>query len=208
MFEVLCYGDSNTWGANPRTGGRLGKDDRWSGVLQKALGDNYHVIEEGLPGRTTVWEDPIEGYKNGATYLIPCLETHQPLDLVIIMLGTNDLKKRFSVPAIDVARGAGVLVNIVNKSTCGREGKAPKTLLLAPPPLGKLTELAEMFEGGEEKSKKFSEHFRTVAQEQRCEFFDTSTIMRSSDIDGIHLEKEAHKALGEAVAKIVKNILH
>ena len=167
------------------------------------------MIEEGLGGRTTVWDDPVEGHhKNGATYLIPCLETHQPLHLVIIMLGTNDLKKRFSVPAIDVARGAGVLVNIVNKSICGRGGKAPRTLLLAPPPLGKLTGLAEMFEGGEEKSRKFSEHFRTVAQEQGCEFFDTSTVIRSSDIDGIHLEKEAHKALGEAVAKIVKNILH
>jgi lysophospholipase L1-like esterase len=209
MFEVLCYGDSNTWGADPQSKGRFGRDERWPGILQKALGNKYHVIEEGLGGRTTVWDDPIEGYhKNGATYLIPCLETHQPLDLVIIMLGTNDLKKRFSVPAIDVAHGAGVLVNIVNRSTCGRGGRAPKTLLLAPPPLGKLTELAEMFEDGAEKSRKFSEHFRTVAKEQGCEFFDASTVMRSSDIDGIHLEKEAHKALGQAVAKIVKNILY
>jgi lysophospholipase L1-like esterase len=209
MFEVLCYGDSNTWGADPKTGGRFRKDERWPGVLQKALDEGCHVIEEGLGGRTTVWDDPIEGiHKNGATYLVPCLETHQPLDLVIIMLGTNDLKKRFSVPAVDVASGAGVLVNIVNKSNCGREGKAPKTLLLAPPPFEKLTGLAEMFEGGEEKSKKFSEHFRMVAQMLGCEFFDTSTVIRSSKIDGIHLEKEAHKALGEAIAKAVKKILH
>ncbi len=105
MFEVLCYGDSNTWGADPAGGGRFSRDERWPGVLQKSLGDEYHIIEEGLGGRTTVWEDPIEGHKNGKEYLIPCLATHAPLDLVIIMLGTNDLKKRFSVSAQDVAFG-------------------------------------------------------------------------------------------------------
>ena len=209
MKEVLCYGDSNTWGYNPATQERYTRDERWTGVLQKNLGDGYHVIEEGLNGRTTVWDDPIEGeHKNGKTYLVPCLETHQPLDLVIIMLGTNDLKKRFSASAYDVAQGAGVLVDIVNKSVCGRNGKPPKVLLLAPPPLGKLTELAEMFEGGLEKSRKFSQYFQQVAREHSCEFFDTSTVIRSSDIDGIHLEKQDHKALGEAVAEIVKKILN
>jgi lysophospholipase L1-like esterase len=132
MFEVLCCGDSNIWGADPATGGRFSRDDRWPGVLQKALGDEYHVIEEGLGGRTTVWEDPIEGHKNGREYLIPCLVTHSPLDLVIILLGTNDLKKRFSVSAQDIAFGAGVLVDTVNKSGSGRNWKASKVLLLVP----------------------------------------------------------------------------
>lgn len=165
------------------------------------------MIEEGLGGRTTVWEDPIEGHKNGKEYLIPCLATHSPLDLVIILLGTNDLKKRFSVSAQDIAFGAGVLVDTINKSGCGRNWKAPKVLLLVPPPLGKLTDLNEMFEGGHEKSQRFSEHFRNVAKMYGCELFDTSTVIKSSNIDGIHLEKEAHKQLGEAVAKIVKKIL-
>lgn len=207
MFEVLCYGDSNTWGFDPASLGRCSRDERWPGVLQKALGDKYHVIEEGLGGRTTVWDDPIEGYKNGKEYLIPCLATHQPLDLAIILLGTNDLKKRFSVTAQDIAFGAGVLVEIVNKSGSGQDLKAPKVLLLVPPPLGKLTDLNEMFEGGREKSQRFSEHFKNVATMCGCELFDTSTVIKSSDIDGIHLEKEAHKRLGEAVAKIVKTIL-
>jgi lysophospholipase L1-like esterase len=185
----------------------LAMNDRWPGVLQKALGDEYHVIEEGLGGRTTVWEDPIEGHKNGKEYLIPCLATHSPLDLVIILLGTNDLKKRFSVSAQDIAFGAGVLVDTVNKSGSGRNWKAPKVLLLVPPPLEKLSDLNEMFEGGREKSQRFSEHFRNVAKMYGCELFDTSTVIKSSDIDGIHLEKEAHKQLGESVAKIVKMIL-
>jgi len=207
MVEVLCYGDSNTWGYNPLTKERYEKDERWTGVLQKTLGSDCHIIEEGLNGRTTVWDDPIEGYKNGKTYLIPCLETHKPLDLVIIMLGTNDMKKRFSLSAYDIAQGAGALVDVVNKSNCGRMEKPPRVLLLAPPPLGKLTEFAEMFEGGTEKSRRLSQHYRNAALEYGCEFFDTSTVIRSSDVDGVHLEKEDHEALGKAVAEIVKRIL-
>jgi len=208
LKEVLCYGDSNTWGYNPITKERYEKDERWTGVLQNALGNDYHVIEEGLNGRTTVWDDPIEGFKNGKTYLIPCLETHKPLDLVIIMLGTNDLKKRFSLSAYDIAQGAGVLIDVVYKSDCGRMGKPPKALLLAPPPVGKLTEFAEMFEGGTEKSKRFSQHYKNVARERGCEFLDTSTLIRSSNIDGIHVEQKDHESLGKAVAEIVKNILN
>jgi len=207
MFEVLCYGDSNTWGFDPARRERFSSEQRWPGVLQKALGAGYHVIEEGLGGRTTVWEDPIEGHKNGKEYLIPCLATHSPLDLVIIMLGTNDLKYRFSVTAQDIAAGAGILVDIVNRSGTPKNPQAPKVLLLAPPPLGKLTELKEMFEGGQEKSRRFSTHFKAVADMYGCSFFDSSTVIKSSDIDGIHLEKEAHQQLGKAVAKEVKKIL-
>jgi lysophospholipase L1-like esterase len=207
MFEVLCYGDSNTWGFDPARGERFSSEQRWPGVLQKALGAGYHVIEEGLGGRTTVWEDPIEGHKNGKEYLIPCLATHSPLDLVIIMLGTNDLKVRFSVTAQDIAAGAGILVDIINKSGTPKNTKTPRVLLLAPPTLGKLTELKEMFEGGREKSRRFSKHFKAVADMYGCEFFDTSTVIKSSDIDGIHLEKEAHQQLGKAVAREVKRIL-
>jgi lysophospholipase L1-like esterase len=207
MFEVLCYGDSNTWGFDPARRERFSGEQRWPGVLQKTLGAGYHVIEEGLGGRTTVWEDPIEGHKNGKEYLIPCLATHSPLDLVIIMLGTNDLKYRFSVTAQDIAAGAGILVDIVNKSGTPKNAKTPRVLLLAPPPLGKLTELKEMFEGGQEKSRRFSKHFKAVADMYGCQFFDSSTVIKSSDIDGIHLEKEAHQQLGRAVAREVKRIL-
>ena len=97
MRRILCFGDSNTWGYDPATGERFDEQTRWTGVLQAALGGDYTVIEEGLNGRTTVWDDPIEGHKNGHEYLVPCLETHRPLDLVVLMLGTNDLKRRFSL---------------------------------------------------------------------------------------------------------------
>jgi lysophospholipase L1-like esterase len=218
--EVLCYGDSNTWGFDPLTRERYERGERWTGVLQSTLGRDYHVIEEGLNGRTTVWDDPVGCYRvtaqgnapdtslNGKTYLIPCLQSHKPLDLVIIMLGTNDLKKRFSLSAFDIAQGASVLADIVIKSLCGRGGNSPKVLLLAPPPLGKLTDYNnEQFEGGVEKSKRLSKHYLAVAEEHGCEFFDASTVIRSSDIDGIHLKRKDHEALGRAVAKIVKKNL-
>ena len=207
MKKILCYGDSNTRGYMPGTGERFPRDVRWTGILRGELGDGYEVIEEGLDGRTTVWDDPIEGYKNGKTYLIPCLESHRPIDLVVMMLGTNELKMRFSLSAYDIAEGVRVLVDIVQKSEAGSDEGPPKLLLMAPPPVAKLTEFAEMFEGAEAKSKKFSEHYRRIAEEQGCEFFDTSEVIVSSDIDGIHFEADEHHKLGKAVADLVRKIL-
>jgi lysophospholipase L1-like esterase len=206
MKTVLCYGDSNTWGYNPSTGERFSRDERWTGVLRQKLGAEYQVIEEGLNGRTTVWDDPIEGYKNGKEYLIPCLESHRPIDLVVIMLGTNDLKKRFSVSAYDIANSAGVLVDVVQRSGAGPDGGPPKVLLMAPPPVGKLTEFAEMFDDAAGKSRRFSEYYRRVAEEYGCMLLDTSEVIVSSDLDGIHFEASEHQKLGEAVATLVKNI--
>jgi lysophospholipase L1-like esterase len=204
---ILCYGDSNTWGYNPSTGGRYPRDVRWPGVLRKELGNDYAVIEEGLNGRTTVWDDPIEGFKNGKSYLIPCIETHKPLDLVIILLGTNDLKMRFSVSAFDIANGAGALVQIVQKSETGRGGGAPQVLLLAPPPVAKLTGFAEMFEGAAVKSRRFAEYYARVAKERGCAFLDTGQVIVSSDLDGIHLEVSEHAKLGGAVAVEARKLL-
>ena len=208
MKTILCYGDSNTWGHDPASQDRFARDERWPGVLRLELGEEDLVIEEGLGGRTTVWNDPIEGcHKNGKEYLLPCLETHRPLDLVIIMLGTNDLKKRFSVSAFDIANSVGVLVDVVHKSAAGRNDGVPKVLVLTPPPLGRLTEYAEMFEGAEPKSKKLSEHYRRIAQEKSCALLDTAQVIVSSDLDGIHFEKGEHQKLGRAVAARVREIL-
>ena len=207
MKKILCYGDSNTWGYNPRTQERYPKSQRWTGVLKEELGEEYEIIEEGLNGRTTVWEDPIEGYKNGKEYLIPCLESHRPIDLVILMLGSNDLKKRFSLSAYDIAQGAGVLLDVIQKSASGPAGDVPQILLMAPPPVGKLTEFAEEFEGAEEKSRKFSSRYQQVAEEYRCGFLDTSEVIVSSDIDGIHLEPNEHHKLGKTVAALARKIL-
>ena len=116
MRTILCFGDSNTWGANPGAGARHPRHQRWPNVLAQQLGAAYEVIAEGQPGRTTVWPDPIEGVKCGKDYLIPCLQSHAPLDLVILLLGTNDLKHRFALTPTDIALGVQTLVEIIRTS--------------------------------------------------------------------------------------------
>lgn len=210
MKNVLCFGDSNTWGFNPVTHDRYDYRDRWTGIVQNRLGNEYRVIEEGLNGRTTVWPDPIEGYKSGREYLIPCLETHRPLDLVIIMLGTNDLKKRFSLSAFDVAAGISSLLDVVGKSRSGYNDKAPQALLISPILIGDLTEswLSDMF-GGEaatETSRRLAGQYSRIAESFGCSFLDASLIAAPSPSDGIHLDKEGHQKIGEAIAEKVRSI--
>lgn len=207
MYEVLCFGDSNTWGYDPSTGTRYARGVRWTGVLQSSLGTGYHVIEEGLNGRTTVWEDPVEGDKVGKRHLLPCLLSQAPLDLVVIMLGTNDLKMRYSAPVTDVAAGVLILADIVLASASGRNDKAPALLLVAPPPFGKLSAFASMFEGGTEKSRSLGRLYAEVARAHGCAFLDAGAVIRSSDLDGIHLDPAEHGTLGQTVAREVKKIL-
>lgn len=204
MKNILCYGDSNTWGFDALSKERFPPDVRWTGVVRQRLGAGYWVIEEGLNGRTTVWDDPVEGeWKNGLKYLTPCLESHAPLDLVVLMLGTNDLKLRFSVPPADIASGVERLVSVVRLSSSGPQNHPPQLLLLAPPPVGRLTEFADMFTGSVEKSQKLGFYYRQVAELHNCHFLDTSQIIKSWDEDGIHLSPEAHQKLGISVAEII-----
>lgn len=211
-LSVLAYGDSNTWGAVPQpyrgAGGRFGVTQRWTRIMQAALGVGVNVFEEGLNGRTTCVDDPIEGkIRNGERYLPVSLITHMPLDLVIIMLGTNDLKARLSMTAGDIADGAGKLADTVRRSTAGPEGLPPEVLLVSPAPLAKLTWLTEMFEGGSPKSQNFAAEYARVARAYDVHFFDAGSVISSSDDDGIHLDASAHQTLGLALAGEVRRIL-
>ncbi|TVR62395.1 MAG: hydrolase, partial [Spirochaetaceae bacterium] len=179
---------------------------RWTRVLQRLLGDEYWVVDEGQNGRTTVHDDPVDGQKNGLTYLGPCLESHKPIDVVVLMLGTNDLKHRFSKTASDIAKSAGRLVYTIQKSDCGPGGAAPEVLLLAPPPVGKLTAFAEMFAGATEKSRKLGAAYKAIAAERGCAFLDTAEVIRSSDVDGIHFDADQLPKLADAVARRVREL--
>ncbi|MGI6777816.1 MAG: SGNH/GDSL hydrolase family protein [Acetivibrionales bacterium] len=203
MISILCYGDSNTYGLNGETGKRFERSIRWTGVLQKLLGEEYYVIEEGLGGRTTVWDDPIEEYKNGKKYLLPCLESHKPIDMIVIMLGTNDLKLRFSVSACDIAQGMENLIRTILKSESGRESEPPRVLLMSPPPVGHLTGLAEILEGSEEKSRKLAAYYRDIAARYSLDFLDTGKIVVPCEADGVHLDEENHAKLAAAVAEVI-----
>ena len=204
--EILCFGDSLTWGWNPVDKGRYPFEKRWTGILQKELGIKFHIIEEGLNGRTTIWDDPVEGEKNGKKYLVPCLESHKPLDLVIIMLGTNDLKLRFNKSAFEIAAAADSLAQIVQKSRTGRNYQSPEVLLISPPPLGKLTNWEEMMEGGYEKSKKLAQYYEMFAKDNQYHFLNAGEFVKTSDLDGLHWEEGENLKFGKAIADKVKQL--
>ena len=211
MKTILCYGDSDTWGYNPDGTGRYPKHIRWTSVLQNELGDGYDVIPEGLNGRTTVWDDQVRGeYKNGKTYLLPCLHTHKPIDLVTLFLGGNDLQCRFNVTSLEIAQSIEMLVNIIKKSETGPDMDSPEILVIIPPPIlipkGTREELGYLipdYEKAVEKSKNFPIEFTKVLSDQ-CHLIDSSKFIKMSDKDGIHLEPESHAILGKEVAKYIK----
>lgn len=218
MKTILCYGDSNTHGTKPvdislldspfnPQDYRFPKEKRWTGILQKEMGSDYYVIEEGLNGRTTVLDDPIEGIdRNGLTYLPACLESHSPIDLVILMLGTNDLKARFSLTASDIALGISVLINTIQSSGSGPGMEAPHILLLCPPPIGKLTKLAGLFTNGVEESKKLAGNYKRIAKLYGCSFMDVGSTIKASDKDGLHYDEESIAKLAKAIVTEVKKI--
>jgi lysophospholipase L1-like esterase len=206
MKTVLCYGDSNTWGYDPATKTRYPLDVRWTGVLTNRLGADYRVIEEGLNGRTTRWDDPIEPSRNGLTYLRPCIESHQPLDVIVIMLGTNDLKSRFDLSASDIAQSAAALAEMAWRFAHAPDGSHAKVLLVAPPAVSTLTELDQMFDEAHEKSRQFSRYYRLAAGWYDLPFFDAGAVIVSSEKDGIHFDLEEHRKLGEALADDVRRL--
>jgi lysophospholipase L1-like esterase len=205
---VLCYGDSITWGYNPANQNRMNWNERWTGVLTNGLNDDYLVIEEGLKGRTTTWNDPVDGpSKNGLNYLIPCLNSHKPIDLCILLLGLNDLKKRFSLPSIEIARGITVIIEVIKKSETGIEGSAPKILLLTPPIINPVEGLSQEFRNSHNKSRKLPGYYAKIAKDYDLEFLDTAKIIHVSELDGVHINVDEQLKLGNLVLKKVKEIL-
>ncbi len=210
MKTVLCYGDSNTYGYNHKTGLRYPKNIRWPGVLQNLLGDDYTVIEEGCNGRTTIFDDPIEGWKNGRDYLKPCLNSHKPVDIVIMMLGSNDLKRCFHANAEDIAAGAELLVKDIIEFTQVKQAFVPRIILVSPPEIGEDIRNSVFFGSFDEDailhSRDFSKYFKKMAETNACEFVDAAAYIKPSTVDSLHLSAEGHKKLGEVLSGVVKNV--
>lgn len=203
---IVCFGDSNTHGADPSVvGGRLPRDARWPRVMAATLGDGYEIIEEGLNGRCTVWDSPIEPGRNGLTYLEPCLLSHKPVDLVIIMLGTNDLKTAYDLRAADIAVGAARLVDAARRTLSGPDGTPPKVLLVSPVPIGEITRKSEVWGFGEsyQKSRELARMYEVVAENYDVGFFDAGSVAETHPDDGIHLDAAACARLGPAMAAAV-----
>lgn len=210
MRNVLFFGDSNTYGFDPEsraagTGERFSADVRWCGVAARELGSGWHVIEEGLNGRTTVHEDPyrLTTCLSGGALLPTLLKSHLPLDVVVIMLGTNDLKPVYSLGLADIARGMAVLAEAVKEFSWPSCSPCPQVLLVSPPPLTHAATrglLAEFDAQGIVLSEQLADAYRQLAELEGCDFLDAGEVARVGSFDGVHLDAAGHHALGLVIA--------
>ncbi len=209
LRTLLCYGDSNTHGTRPLTQPGVPRTLRLGRTLARRTGPRAgadgRVIEEGLPARTTVHDDPIDGHhKNGFTYLRPCLESQLPVDVLLLMLGTNDLKARLSVTPADIASALQVLLEEIRRCNAGPGGATPRLIVMAPAPIEEVGFLGEIFAGGAAKSRQLAARYRQVAEAQGAAFVDAGEIIQVSPVDGVHFEADQHRRLGEHLVGVVR----
>ena len=217
--HIVCLGDSNTHGycADPADCAdhgdpsipqvlRFNEDERWTCLLQKALGDDYLVIEEGLNGRTTCFADPVNEGMSALDYIYPCLKSHEPVSLLIIMLGTNDTKERFSAGVGAIGKGLERLVKkAMTTEAWGTAGK-PNILVIAPLPIGAGMESSALYgtmgKGCLEKSEGVPAEFRAVSARLGVHFLDAAELgCTFNEIDYLHLTRASHAKLAEELAK-------
>lgn len=212
--HILCLGDSNTYGFSPdpvqAPGMRFSEQERWPCLLQDGLGPEYLVIEEGLPGRTTVFEDPVEEGMSALPYLYPCLMSHGPLALLVVMLGTNDTKQRLGASALAIGKGLARLIRKARATPCWE--REPNLLVIAPLAMEEGVTRSgaaqEMGEGCVEKSRALPQQFRAVAGELGCHFLDANKLgLRYNTIDYMHLTRESHALLAKALTRRIASLL-
>lgn len=215
MKRILCFGDSNTWGHNPEPEGtnfRYADDERWTGVLQSMLEGEAKIIEEGLCGRTVMYDDPTSPDRNGSRFLNCFLQSHQPLDMVILMLGTNDIRHIFTPCVREIAIGVSNLVNQIQNPYAYWVGKVPEVLVIAPAPVREELPQSEFYGMYDEESITKSralagEYEKIFAGRAGVQVLDAGKIAEVSVKDCIHLSREGHRKLAEAVCGIVRETL-
>eukprot|EP00929_Paragymnodinium_shiwhaense_P102984 TRINITY_DN6624_c0_g1_i3.p1 TRINITY_DN6624_c0_g1~~TRINITY_DN6624_c0_g1_i3.p1 ORF type:complete len:229 (-),score=43.09 TRINITY_DN6624_c0_g1_i3:164-850(-) len=213
---VLCFGDSNTWGFHgnaDKQGQRMAYADRWTTILEKSL-DNVRVIPEGLNGRTTCLDDAhnwansggaAEG-ANGRRYLLPCLNSHKPIDLLVLGLGCNDLKTRFSLNPGEIAKGCKLLVNDIKASGCGPGGRAPKIVLVSPPLVRKVELHVDFGDEREARSRATIDKYEELARDECLDGFVSLADVRTSE-DGLHFDEKGASEIAGKVADTVRKAL-
>lgn len=211
MKQVLVYSDSLTWGIIPNTRKRLEFEARWPGVLEGALNSNgiqVRVIEDCLNGRRTVWDDPFKSGRNGLEGLAQRIEIHSPLDMVILMLGTNDFQSVHSHNAWHSAQGIRTLILEIRAAPIEPGMPIPEILVIAPPEIQSPKGImAPKFAGANVKCRGLAAEYRKTTEELDCHFFDAGSVTTTSKIDGIHLDKDQHHDLGGAIGEIVSRLL-
>ncbi|MEC5160866.1 lysophospholipase L1-like esterase [Janthinobacterium sp. CG_23.3] len=209
--HILVYADSLSWGIVPATRRRLDFDQRWPGVMEAALlagARRVRVLEDCLNGRRTVWDDPFKAGRNGLAGLAQRIESHSPLALVVLLLGTNDFQSTHQNHAWHAAQGIATLVGAIRGAPIEPGMPVPPVLVVAPPPMRTPRgALAPKFAGAEQRSAGLADAYRAVCAELGCDFFDAGGVVASSPIDGIHLDLEQHAVLGLALADVAAALL-
>ncbi|WP_372760615.1 SGNH/GDSL hydrolase family protein [Pseudoalteromonas sp.] len=200
LKTILCFGDSNTWGLNPDTATRFAAECRWTTLLAQQLGADYKVIAAGQPNRCLVHNPPFSGSLSGVRYLKPYLVEHN-VDLIIIALGTNDLKKRYNLTPAQIAQGLASLVDSITAFYSGN--KLPQLLLLSPPLVREVGHYTKIYDGAAKKSAQLATVFAQVAQTKGCLFFDLATVAHVSPVDGVHLDETQQQKISQAVKQRV-----
>lgn len=209
--RIICFGDSNTWGYDAEKMERFPESVRWTSLLGEKLGPDFQVVEEGLSGRTSVSDDPLFEGLNAFTYIHPCLMSHSPLELVIIMLGTNDTKERFNLTAYNIAQGIARLALKAKSTAAGAGGSFPKVLVVAPPPIRKeyaSTAIgAPMGQQCDVKSEEFPIYLQELLMNQNIEYLNSNGFVTMNDIDYMHLDVEGHRLLAKLLFHKIQEIL-
>lgn len=209
--RIVCFGDSNTWGFDGETLERFDENTRWTKLLEKLLGEEFEVIEEGLSGRTTVIDDPLFEGLNGYNYIHPCLMSHSPLDLVIIMLGTNDTKERFSLTSYNIAQGIVRIALKAKNTAAGIDGGFPKVLIVLPSPIEKeyinSYVAPSMGKNCDKKSIEMINHAEELLSQIDVEVMVAGDDLSMNTVDYMHLDKMGHKDLAKKVYNKIKDIL-
>lgn len=208
--HIVCFGDSNTHGYNGDTTGRFDESERWTCLLQDLLGDEYLILEEGLSGRTTAFEDPLTEGLNSINVINPVLMSHEPVDLLVIMLGTNDTKSRFCLTADEISFGLERLVKKAKVTECWTD--KPNILIVVPKNIDKEYEnsliLPQMGLGCAEKSAKLSNLYKEVAYRNDCYYLDANEyVSNNNHTDFMHIDLKGHKELAKALANKIKEIM-
>lgn len=199
---IVCYGDSNTWGNIPGTFDRYPRSKRWPYILQNLLGENFEVVSEGLPARTFVVIEDEKPYHSGITQLKSILKTHKPIDAIVVMLGTNELKDRFNLTSKDVTKHLEQTIKLI------QEENIKNILIICPPHVADIEEgiLRSDFIKNKDEIKKYPELFDKIAKEYKCSFLNANDFITSSKIDGFHLDPKAHQKLAEVLKEQILNL--
>ncbi|KFL32780.1 hypothetical protein JP75_01095 [Devosia riboflavina] len=208
VFDILAYGDSLTWGADPGMNRRLPHEARWPSVAQAALGERARIVNAGLSGRTTQFDDFGKGYdRNGLRTLPLVLAMHKPLDLIVLMFGANDLKPALCGKADGTVDGLSRMIEIIRDANAGHD-HPPAILIIAPPHLRNLANGAPP-KGGRSiaESKRLAPLLEQLAEKTRCAFLDAATVADASLIDGVHLDARSSIALGQAIGRKIADML-